>query len=161
MLGLHCCAQAFSSCSEWGLLSTCGAQASHCSGFSCCGARALEQRLVGLIALRHVGSSQTRDWTHVPYAGRQILNHWTTKGVPLSPIFATSFETFLSSGGLYIAEIYFLQLGKLELWNQRAAMIWICERPPLGSILMEQKGCKPAVWPQATNPICEGSSLMT
>ena len=28
--GLHCCATAFSSCSEWGLLSSCGAQ-----GFSC------------------------------------------------------------------------------------------------------------------------------
>ena len=27
-------AQAFSSCSEWGLLSSCGVQASHCSGFS-------------------------------------------------------------------------------------------------------------------------------
>ena len=31
-LGLHCCMWAFSSC---------GVQASHCSGFSCCGARAL------------------------------------------------------------------------------------------------------------------------
>ena len=24
-------------------------------------------------------SSQTRDWTHVPCIGRQILNHWTTR----------------------------------------------------------------------------------
>ena len=31
----------FSSCSEWWLLSSCSAQASHCSGFSCCGAQAL------------------------------------------------------------------------------------------------------------------------
>ena len=31
MLGLRCCEQAFSSCREW---------ASHCGGFSCCGARA-------------------------------------------------------------------------------------------------------------------------
>ena len=30
----------FSSCSEWELLSSCGARASHCGGFSC-GARAL------------------------------------------------------------------------------------------------------------------------
>ena len=29
---LHCCAQAFSSCGEQGLLSSCGAQASHCCG---------------------------------------------------------------------------------------------------------------------------------
>ena len=34
-LGLHCCAQAFSSCSKQGLLSVCSAWASHCSGFSC------------------------------------------------------------------------------------------------------------------------------
>ena len=32
VLGLHCCAQAFSSCGE---------RTSHCRGFSCCGARAL------------------------------------------------------------------------------------------------------------------------
>ena len=43
----HClfifdCMQPFSSCGEWGLLSSCGAQASHCGGFSCCGAQALE-----------------------------------------------------------------------------------------------------------------------
>ena len=45
-LGLCCCAQAFSSCGKWGLLlvAVCGlliARASHCDGFSCCGARAL------------------------------------------------------------------------------------------------------------------------
>ena len=40
-LGLHCCARAFSSCREQGLLSSCGAQASHCSGCSCCRARPL------------------------------------------------------------------------------------------------------------------------
>ena len=32
----------FSSCGEQQLLSSCGAQASHCGGFSCWGARALE-----------------------------------------------------------------------------------------------------------------------
>ena len=32
--------RAFSSCSEWGLLSSCGTRASHCGGFSCCGAQA-------------------------------------------------------------------------------------------------------------------------
>ena len=37
-LDLRCCAWAFSSCSEQGLLSSCGARASHCGGFSCCGA---------------------------------------------------------------------------------------------------------------------------
>ena len=50
VLGLHCCPQAFSSCSKQGLLSSCSKQgllsscgtgASHCSGFSCCRAWAL------------------------------------------------------------------------------------------------------------------------
>ena len=35
-VGLLCCAQAFSSSGEWGLLSSCG-------HFFCCGARALER----------------------------------------------------------------------------------------------------------------------
>ena len=41
VLGLHCCTQAFCSCGKWGLLSSCGVQASHCSGFSCCKVQAL------------------------------------------------------------------------------------------------------------------------
>ena len=39
-LGLRCCARAFSSCGEQGLLFHCSARASCCGGFSCCGARA-------------------------------------------------------------------------------------------------------------------------
>ena len=39
VLGLHCCAQVFSSRRE--LLSSCGAQDSQCCGFSYCGAKAL------------------------------------------------------------------------------------------------------------------------
>ena len=35
----------------------------------------------GLVDLRHVGSSQSKDRTHVPCTGRQILNHWTTTEV--------------------------------------------------------------------------------
>ena len=84
----------------------CGARASHCGGFSCCGARALgaqasvvvarglsscgswalECRLsslwcTGLVAPWHVGSSRTRARTRVPCIGRQILNHCTTREV--------------------------------------------------------------------------------
>ena len=32
-------------------------------------------------------SSPTRDQTHVPCIGRQILNHWTTSEVPLGKAF--------------------------------------------------------------------------
>ena len=35
-LSLHCYSGFFSSCGERGLLSSCGVQASHCSGSSCC-----------------------------------------------------------------------------------------------------------------------------
>ena len=49
-LGLCCCPWAFSSCGDWGLLSSCGVRAAHCSGFSCCRAWALE----------HVGFSNCR-----------------------------------------------------------------------------------------------------
>ena len=107
VLGLHCIcvymsAQAFSSCSAPGLL-CCGAQGSHCSGFSCCGSKG--SRLVGtrcqqfwhtgsrawaywlwcpgLAAPQHVGSAWTRDWTHVPCIGRWTSIHCTTKEVPI------------------------------------------------------------------------------
>ena len=66
MLGLHCCAQAFSACGEPGLLPSCSAQASHCGGFLCRGARApgapaQQLRCAGLAAMWHAESSQTRD----------------------------------------------------------------------------------------------------
>ena len=38
VLGLHCCTQAFTSCGKQELLSSFSTWASHCSGFSCCGA---------------------------------------------------------------------------------------------------------------------------
>ena len=41
-VGLHCCAWAFSSCSKWGLLSSCGVWCYSC-GFSYCRAWALGQ----------------------------------------------------------------------------------------------------------------------
>ena len=74
----------------------CGAWASHCRGFSCCGAQALGRtcfRSYGLWAqwlqsvgsrvqvTQPVGSSKGRDRTHVSCVGRQILNHWTTREV--------------------------------------------------------------------------------
>ena len=52
------------------------------AGFSNCGTWAQQLWLSGLVALWHVGSSQTRAWTHVPCIGRQILNHCATREVP-------------------------------------------------------------------------------
>ena len=36
---------------------------------------------MGLVIPQHVESSQTRDQTHVPCTGRQIINHWTAREV--------------------------------------------------------------------------------
>ena len=66
---------------ESGGYSRCGLPASCCSGFSCCGAQALGT-WASVAAPRHVGSSQSWDWTHAPCIGRQILNHWTTRRAP-------------------------------------------------------------------------------
>ena len=64
-----------------------GAWASHCRGLSCCGAQAPDAQaqqlwLTGLVAPRHVGSSQTRTRTRVPCIGRRILNHCATREAP-------------------------------------------------------------------------------
>ena len=70
--------QAFCSCGERGLLSSSGAWASHCSGFSYCRAQALGmQALVvvapGLDAPWHVEPSQSRDGTAVSSLGSRFL----------------------------------------------------------------------------------------
>ena len=103
-MGLGSCTWVFSSCSEQGLLfvAVCGLLTVMTSlvvesgllaseGFSSCSAWAQQLRLVGsgsqaqqlwrrgLVALWHVGSSQSRDRNHVPCIGRQILNHLITR----------------------------------------------------------------------------------
>ena len=49
------------------------------AGFSSCGTWAQQSWRTGLVAPRHVGSSQARARTRVPCIGRQILNHCTTR----------------------------------------------------------------------------------
>ena len=66
-----------------------GAQASHYRGLSRCRAQAPDAQaqqlwLTGLVAPRHVGSSQTRARTRVPCIGRQTLNHHATREAPWS-----------------------------------------------------------------------------
>ena len=65
------------------------------AGFNSCGTRAQQLWLVGsrlqaqqlwckgLVAPWHVGSSRSRDRTHVPCIGRRILNHCATREVPM------------------------------------------------------------------------------
>ena len=63
------------------------ARASRHRGLSCCGAQAPDAQaqqlwLTGVVAPRHVGSSQTRAQTRAPCIGRQILNHCATREAP-------------------------------------------------------------------------------
>ena len=66
-----------------GRLFSSGAQASHCSGFSC-GAWALGQESFsscGACCPVAHGIFLIRDRTHIPWTGRQTPNHWTTSKV--------------------------------------------------------------------------------
>ena len=100
-LGLCCCAQAFSSCGERGLLFVVvrglltavaslvaehRLQAHGLQQLWHVGSRAQTQQSwrTGLVAPRHVGSSRTRARTCVPCIGRWILNHCATREVPPS-----------------------------------------------------------------------------
>ena len=79
-LGLHCSVQAFSSCGEWGLLSSCGARTSQCSGFSNCGAR----------TLRRVGFSSCGARAQLPHA---MWNLPRPRIKPVSPALAGRLST--------------------------------------------------------------------
>ena len=90
VLGLRFCARVFSSCGKRGPLfivvrgpltvaaSRCGAQAPD--------AQAQQLWLTGLVAPRHVGSSQTRARTRVPCTGRRILHHCATREAPTNRV---------------------------------------------------------------------------
>ena len=101
----------------------CSAQASHCGGFSCFRAQALKHGLqqlwhAGLVAPRHLGSSQTRCRTDVPSIVRRILSQWTIR--------EAAFFTILAPGSGY----QFFTLSKEEcpycwshLWNKICTLI--------------------------------------
>ena len=106
--------RAFSSSEEWGLLSSCGVQASHGGGFSRCRAQALgcmgfrssstsaleclfkQLWCRGLVAPRHVESSRTRHQIHVPCIGRQIPVHCTTREVQSMLFLRSSLNAYTS-----------------------------------------------------------------
>ena len=84
VLSLRFCARAFSSCGKWGPLFITVRGPLTVTTSLCCGAQAPDAQaqqlwLRGLVAPRHVGSSQTRARTRVPCIGRQILNHCATR----------------------------------------------------------------------------------
>lgn len=89
VLGLHCCAEAFSSSGEQGcsLAVMCGLlllqrTGSRQAGSNSCSLQSLEHWLrswgaQAIAVLLHVGFSWTGNWTYVPCTG--ILNQWTAR----------------------------------------------------------------------------------
>ena len=76
--GAGCRAQA----AHRGGFSGCGAWALGCSGVSISVSQALERGLRNMVLSCPTASSWTRDRTSLPFIGRRILNHWTTRDVP-------------------------------------------------------------------------------
>ena len=87
VLSLPCYLQAFSSCREWSLFSSCSVQAPHCSGFSCCRARALGMCTSIVVALRlspsmACGIVPDQELNLCPLHWQAILIHCTSGEVP-------------------------------------------------------------------------------
>ena len=74
-LGLHCCTQAFSSCGQQGLLSSCREWASHCGGFSCSGT--WTQVLCSMRNPPRLGIGPVS-----PASAGRFFNHWAAREVP-------------------------------------------------------------------------------
>ena len=141
VLGLCFCARAFSSCGERGPLFIAVRGPLTIAGLSCCGAQAPDAQaqqlwLTGLVAPRHVGSSQTRARTRVPRIGRQILNHCATRETLIFFFYnsfflgkfrkfypAFSFFSFLKYLFIYLFLIFgcvgslLVRVGFLQLWR--------------------------------------------
>ena len=82
VLGFYCRLRAFSSCSEWGLLSSCAIQASHCDGFSCCGAQSLGRKPSIVVACWLSG---TTAWgIFLDQGSNPCFLHWQVDSLPLS-----------------------------------------------------------------------------
>ena len=136
-LGLHCCARAFSSCVEWGLLLVvvCGLlivvvslvveHGLQARGLQQCGTRAQQLWLTGssvqaqqlwctgLVAPQHVGSSRTGAQTHVPCIGRQILNHCATREALTADLLIFVF----GNSGFVLVKNNFLQGYKFSVFS--------------------------------------------
>ena len=82
MLGLHCCAQAFASCREQGLLSSFNAWASHSSGLLCCGVQ----------SLGHPGFRICSTWAQL------LCSMWGLPRPGIEPVSPALQDRFLTTG---------------------------------------------------------------
>ena len=111
VLGLRFC-EGFLQLRQAGATLHRGARASHYRGLSCCRAQAPDTQaqqlwLTGLVAPRHVGSSQTRARTRVPCISRQILNHCATREAPIRVLLIIFLMLYITTSWL----IYFITVG--------------------------------------------------
>ena len=85
----HCSAQLFSSCGEWGLLSSCTARASRCGSLSCCGAQA--QVRASVVAAKGLSCSATCEIFLDQRSSNSSPLHWQADSQSLgdqgSPLF--------------------------------------------------------------------------
>ena len=88
-----------------------------CTG---CGKQALPQVAVcGLLSHDMWDlSSPTRDWTYVPCIGKQILNHWTTRDVPLALLKIRSFVFLLCQGPASAESRDILRMDDIGKWRK-------------------------------------------
>ena len=106
---LHCCMQTVSSCRDQGLPSSCSAQGSHCSGFSCCRAQVLGMWASVLVAQR-LRSCSSRALEHrlssCDAQAQWLHGMWNPPGPgiePMSPVLAGGFlSTATKEGCFYI-----------------------------------------------------------
>ena len=89
---------------------------------------------MGLVAPWHVGSSHTRDRTHVPCIGSQILNHCTNREVPvwllLSLLFTVGFlsvcfHLFSSCAFFFFPPFITKPFGMWGIVSQARAWVWV------------------------------------
>ena len=112
VLGLRCCVGAFSSCSEWRLLSSCGAQASQCSGSSCFGMCAL-----GCMGLGNYGIQ-----------AKLLLSLWNPPREGTEPTSPALAGRFLTTGSPRKSILHFLNVVcHIDLWmlNHLVSLKWL------------------------------------
>ena len=108
VLGLRCCARAFLQLRRVGATLRCGARASHYSGFSCCGARALGTQ-ASVVVVRRLSSCGSwvleRRLSSCGTQAQLLRGMWDLPGPglkPGSPALAGGFLTTVPPGKPYI-----------------------------------------------------------
>ena len=112
VLGLRCCVGAFSSCSEWRLLSSCGAQASQCSGSSC----------FGTCALGCMGLGSCGIWAKL------LPSLWNPPRMGIEPTSLALAGRFLTTGPPGKSILHFINVVcHIDLWmlNHLVSLEWL------------------------------------